>query len=316
MTKRSRIEGTLHRSLPASITIRAAQPGQTDDGLLRLQLSVSSEIPYLRTSWWDEPWIEVLGHKAQEVDLARFNGGAAVLANHDRYTALGNTPLAGIGKIESARLDGARLVCDIVISRREALADLRQDIEDGLVTNVSIGYLINERTLVKANGEGKPDEYRVTSWTPFEVSLVDVPADPTVGLGRSAAADARIQSPNPTPGYRVVDLSPAVGTTRESNTMDETTIAPATTQNAGNAPTSAAAQPRCPASPGRQLRPADRRARARARDQRPRQAARHRSTWPSAPSMPAPASTPSAPRSSRPRSTTARCARPSRPRSA
>lgn len=230
--KRSRIEGTLHRSLPASITIRAAQPGQADDGLLRLQLSVSSEIPYLRTSWWDEPWIEVLGHKAEEVDLARFNGGAAVLANHNRYESHGNTPLAGIGKIESARLEASRLVCDIVISRREALADLRQDIEDGLVTNVSIGYLINERTLVKANGEGKPDEYRVTSWTPFEVSLVDVPADHTVGLGR--AADARTQSPNPTPGYRVVDLSPAVGTTRESNTMDDTTIAPANTPTAGN----------------------------------------------------------------------------------
>jgi len=231
--KRSRIEGTLHRSLPAAISIRAAEPGQASDGLLRLRLSVSSEIPYLRTSWWDEPWIEVLGHQAEEVDLARFNGGAAVLANHNRYESHGNTPLAGIGKIERAWLANGRMECDIVISRREALADLRQDIEDGLVTNVSIGYLINERTLVKANGEGKPDEYRVTSWTPFEVSLVDVPADATVGLGRSA--DARTQSPNATPGYRVVDLSPAAGkTTLETRTMDETTTAPANTPTAGN----------------------------------------------------------------------------------
>lgn len=231
MTKRSRIEGTLHRSLPASITIRAAAPGQADDGLLRLQLSVSSEIPYLRTSWWDEPWIEVLGHKPEEVDLTRYNNGATVLANHDRHTAIGDTPLAGIGKIERAWLEGGRILSDIVISRRDALKDLRQDIADGLVTHVSVAYVINERVLTKSNGEGKPDEYRVISWTPYEVSLVDIPADHTVGLGR--AADARTPSPNATPGYRVVDL-PAVGATRESKTMDETTTAPANTPTAGN----------------------------------------------------------------------------------
>ncbi len=215
--KRQRIDGTLHRSLPATLTIREADPQQQDDGLLRLHLSVSSEEPYLRTAYWDDPWIEVLGHKDGEVDLNRLNGGASVLANHDRWTAVGNTPLAMIGAVDpgSASLTGKRLECDITISRREALADLRQDIADGLVRFVSVGYQINERTLVKANGEGKPDEYRVTSWTPFEISLVDIPADATVGLGRQAD-DAR-------PHYRVVDLPPAgqPGITSQERTMPE-----------------------------------------------------------------------------------------------
>lgn len=214
---RSRIEGTLHRSLPASLTIRAAEPGQADDGLLRLRLSVSSEISYLRTSWWDDPWVEVLGHKDGEINLTRFDGGATVLANHNRYNAIGNTPLAGIGKIEKAWTEGGRLMADIAISRREALADLRQDIADGLVNNVSIGYTIDERVLTKAGNGDKPNEYRVTSWTPFEVSLVDIPADHTVGLGRSAAGE----DPNPAnphsnarqaPAWRVIDIPPAEGT--------------------------------------------------------------------------------------------------------
>ena len=98
--KRQRIEGALHRSLPATLTIRAADDGQADDGLLRLRLSVSSETPYLRSSWWDDPWIEILGHKAGEVDLTRLNDGAPVLANHDRWSAVGTTPLAGIVVIE------------------------------------------------------------------------------------------------------------------------------------------------------------------------------------------------------------------------
>lgn len=200
--KRQRIDGVLHRSLPAQLTLREKSPDEVDDGLLRLELSVSSDTPYLRASYWEEPWVEVLGHKDGEIEMARLNDGAPVLANHSRYNAIGATPLAAIGAVERARLEDGKLLADIVISRREALADLRQDIADGLVRNVSIGYQISERVLTKANGDGRPDEYRVTSWTPFEVSLVDIPADATVGLGRSEESTA--------PRYRVVDL-PAAG---------------------------------------------------------------------------------------------------------
>jgi len=233
---KQRIEGDLHRWMPATLTIRAAPPadpaadpdadedGTPDDPLLRLHLSVSSDEPYLRASWWDAPWIEVLGHDAGEVDLTRMNGGAPVLANHNRTGAIGNTPLAGIGAIdlESAVLANGRLECDVTISRRDALADLRQDIADGLVRNVSIGYQINERVLTKQAADGQPDEYRVTSWTPFEISLVDIPADATVGLGRSADDSTQ-------PRYRVVDLPPAgrAGSTQEKIMAEEVIDKPA-----------------------------------------------------------------------------------------
>lgn len=212
--KRSKVEGTLHRQLPATISIRAADPAEAgqgaDQGLLRLTISASSETPYLRQSWWDDPWLEILGHKKGECDLSRFDGGAGVLlANHDRFTAVGDTPLASIGAIEAARLSGGRLELDIAISRREALADLRQDIADGLVRNVSIGYMINERVLTRQGKDGEADEYRVTNWMPFEVSLVDIPADATVGLGRALDAP---DPKNPQSRYRVIDLdAPSAG---------------------------------------------------------------------------------------------------------
>jgi HK97 family phage major capsid protein len=222
-TKRQRVEGTVYRSLPAELTIREAESGQEEDGLLRLHISASSEEPYLRQSWWDDPWVEVLGHKEGEVDLSRFNGGSGVvLGNHDRWTAVGNTPLAGIGVIEKAVLKSRRLELDIVISRRESLADLRQDIRDGLVRNVSIGYQIGERTLTKDNGDKAPSEYRVTSWTPFEVSLVDIPADATVGLGRSLDGSESAKT-----NYRVFDISPVAGTTQGVRKMDPVVEAPA-----------------------------------------------------------------------------------------
>lgn len=212
---RQRLDGTLHRQLGATLSIRELAPGTADDGLLRLRLSVSSEEPYLRQSWWDDPWVEILGHNAGEVDLSRLNGGAAVLANHDRYTAVGNTPLASIGAVERAWVEAGRLFADLAISRREALADLRQDIADGLVRNVSIGYSINERVLTR-EATDTAAEYRVTHWTPFEISLVDIPADATVGIGRSADDNTQPR----TPQYRVVDL-PALGRTSGATQMSE-----------------------------------------------------------------------------------------------
>lgn len=233
---RSRVEGTLHRVLPAQISIRsmpvdgsAGDSGACDateqaDAPLRLTISVSSEEPYLRQSWWEDPWIEVLGHKPGECDLSRFETGAGVvLANHDRYTAVGDTPLAGIGIIEGARLGGGKLETDIAISRREALSDLRQDIADGLVRNVSIGYLINERVLVRQGKDGEASEYRVTNWLPYEISLVDIPADASVGLGRSFDAPDP-KNPDPAVRYRVIDLDPPTAGESSQTSQGETSM--------------------------------------------------------------------------------------------
>lgn len=231
--KRQRVEGVVHRS--GTIALRSADTPTTDqpaeEGLLRLTISASSEIPYLRQSWWDDPWVEVLGHKSTECDLSRFETGAGViLANHDRYTAVGDTPLASIGAIEASRLANGRLEVDIAISRREALADLRQDIADGLVRNVSIGYLINERVLTRQGKDGEADEYRVTNWMPFEVSLVDIPADASVGLGRALDAP---DPKNPQSRYRVIDIpAPSAGAqpSQGERSMNTQTQAPAAEQ--------------------------------------------------------------------------------------
>lgn len=253
---RSRLEGQLSRVWHgAQVKIRLLEPegegpepeaeggseaSEAEAGqLLRLELSVSSEEPYLRRSWWDGDWIEVLGHKPGECDLTRLNDGAPLLANHDRWSTSGATPLAGIGAIEagSAKLEGGRLTLIALVSRRAALADLRQDIADGLVRNVSIGYSIDERVLTKST-EGQPDEYRVTLWTPFEISLVDIPADATVGYGRSA--DDSPAKPDLQPSYRVIPISPAAGATTGARSM--TTADP-------QAPAATPTAPAQPASP-------------------------------------------------------------------
>ena len=238
---RQRVEGQLQRTLPAELTIRELDPGQADDGLLRLRLSVSSETPVLRTSWWDDPWVETLGHTEGEIDLSRLNGRASVLGNHNRYAAHGKTPLASIGAVERAWIEGGRLMADLAISRREALEDFRQDIKDGLVSLVSIGYVINERLLTKGGANGSPNEYRVTNWLPYEISFVDIPADASVGVGRDMpdpedTPEARRDSPR----YRVIDLpaaQPAAPTQAPTVSTEGERHMPANTPVAGQAGT-------------------------------------------------------------------------------
>ena len=197
--KKQRIEGTLHRNFSAAGLITRADDGDESCENTRITLSFSSETPYLRQSMWDEPWNETLGHSPEECDLSRLNDGAPVLANHARRAAGETSPLANIGIVERAWLENGKGYADIKLSRRPELAGLLQDITDGIVKNVSVGYQIQERTLTQQNADGAPSDYRVTRWLPMEISLVDIPADATVGVGRSADAASPAH-------FRVIDL--------------------------------------------------------------------------------------------------------------
>jgi hypothetical protein len=185
-TRKQRVEGTLYRD----IEVRADNIINEEDRTVRV--SVSSETPVLRSSFFREPWVEILGHKRGEVNLDRLNNGAAVLYNHSRERA------DRIGVVESAKIVNHRVEAVLRLSKREDVNDIWQDIRDGILTNISVGYTIDERKLDRESGTGEPDEYRITSWTPHEVSFVDIPADPSIGVGRNHDGEL---------AYRVVDLN-------------------------------------------------------------------------------------------------------------
>lgn len=138
-----------------------------------VELSFSSELEYKR--WFG---IEVLSHEPGAVRLDRLNDKAAVLWNHDWDDQR--------GVVESARVDSDRK--GRATARFSKSADgeqLLQDIADGIITKVSVGYLIHGIKLQETRGDDT-DVYLVTDWEPYEISMVSVPADSTVGVGRSA----------------------------------------------------------------------------------------------------------------------------------
>lgn len=173
-----------------------------------VELSFSSEVEYER--WWG---IEILGHDAHEVDLSRLANKAALLWMHDWRDQR--------GVVESVRIDSDRKGRAVVrFSKSPAGEQLFQDIIDGIVTKVSVGYTIDGIKLVEER-EGV-DVYRVTSWTPYEISMVSVPADDTVGVGRSAEKPPEETQPPKAETAPSIEIPAATRTnTKDQNQMEK-----------------------------------------------------------------------------------------------
>lgn len=153
--------------------VRALAAGA--DGVRTYAISVSSELPVERMLFGRQS-VEILSHEATAVDMTRA-GGMPLLLEHDHSKQ--------IGVVESFNVANGRSEAIVRFSRSAVGADIEQDVADGIRRNVSIGYRINEMEFEGVDSRGA-DIYRATSWMPYEVSIVSVPADYTVGVGRAA----------------------------------------------------------------------------------------------------------------------------------
>lgn len=156
--------GVQHRFLAAGLD---AQP----DGTLRATLSSETPVERLFGN-------EVLVHTPEAVNLARAAMGLPLLLDHD--------PGQQVGRVENIRLEGRKLVGDIRLTERADMAGIVADVRNGIRPDISIGYIID------ANEPGtEPGTVIVTRWTLIEVSSVTIPADHTVGVGRSLTPSPR-----------------------------------------------------------------------------------------------------------------------------
>lgn len=135
-----------------------------------VELSFSSELPYER--WFG---MEILDHDERSVDLKRLRAGGAVLVDHDSRDQVGVVEEV---VISSERKGRAR----VRFGKSQRANEIFQDVLDEIRTSVSVGYEIREMTL--EGKEGDKDVYRVNSWSPFEISIVSIPADTSVGTNR------------------------------------------------------------------------------------------------------------------------------------
>ena len=132
---------------------------------------------------------EILDHSPGSVRMDFLkSGNAPLLMHHDMRQQ--------IGVLSGANLKNGVGYATARFGRSAAAEDALQNVDDEIYRNTSVGYRVHEMVLDSTkNGE---DTYRITDWEPYEVSLVGVPADSTVGVGREHPPDTP-QTNNPSP---------------------------------------------------------------------------------------------------------------------
>lgn len=140
-------------------------------------ISFSSEEPCERL--WG---VEILSHTEGAINLTRLNSIGCVLFNHNRDKV--------VGKVLRAWVENGRGYAEIEFDSDAESEIIYQKVKSGTLKGVSVGYRVitwEEVTANKKSGDGRfngPCDV-ATYWEPFEISIVSVPADPTVGVGRS-----------------------------------------------------------------------------------------------------------------------------------
>jgi len=150
----------------------ALEMSPVDQDKRTVRMAISSEEPVQRSFG-----MEVLEHSEEAIDLSFLKSGRApLLLDHD--------PEKQVGVIESVSLDDSarRLRATVRFGKGALAREAFDDVTDGIKANVSIGYSVQ-----KMERKDK-DTYVVKKYRIHEASLVSIPADVTVGVGRSSEA--------------------------------------------------------------------------------------------------------------------------------
>ncbi|MFA0194471.1 phage major capsid protein [Vibrio artabrorum] len=148
-----------------------------DDRTVELSFSSEHAVP----RWFG---FEVLDHGSGSVRMERFENGASALVNHD-WDDL-------VGVIDEARIENKTGRAKVRFGTSDRAEEIWQDVKSGIRKHISIGYMVHAMVLEKDEDDVRT--YRVTDWEPFELSFVTVPADPTVGVGRSLDISDKYQT--------------------------------------------------------------------------------------------------------------------------
>ena len=153
---------------------RQAEVGEIEQEERTVNLAFSSEEPVERRFG-----MEVLDHNPESIRLGRLRGSGALLVNHN--------PDDLVGKVESVEVADRVARAKVRFGKSDRANEIFQDVKDGIRSGVSVGYQIHKLT---EEGEKDSSVFRATDWEPMEISLVSIPSDATVGVGRSEDGEA------------------------------------------------------------------------------------------------------------------------------
>ena len=124
---------------------------------------------------------EILDHKDGAMDMTRLTEMGVVLYNHNRDNV--------IGKVTRAWIEDGKGRAEIEFDSDEQSEVIRQKVESGTLKGVSVGYMVDSWEEVMPGKQSADGRFTgpcsiARKWAPYEISIVSIPADTTVGVGR------------------------------------------------------------------------------------------------------------------------------------
>lgn len=164
-----------------------AEPATLDReaGTVRVTWSTGVEVPRRD---FEGPYIERLSMDPAHVRLDALRTGP-VLDSH-RQESWRDT----LGRVEAVGISDGAGWADIRLSRRADVAGIVQDIQDGIIRNISVGYTV-QRWEESIDGAGRRVKEAV-EWTPREISFVPLPADAGATV-RAQTMPETVETPPP-----------------------------------------------------------------------------------------------------------------------
>ncbi len=189
--------------LPALCVRATIAPSTIDLEARRVDVVFSTGAAVTRWDWTTGiRFIEKLSMDPAHVRLGRLNAGAPLLNTHSGYDL---SSVMGVVEDDSAKLSGKKGTATVRFSRRDDVEPYWQDVQDRVIRNVSVGYLVHRYEEIPAKGDNKLATRLAVDWEPYEISLVPMPADAGAQTrdGKSAAG-----TPASLHACEIVTLSP------------------------------------------------------------------------------------------------------------
>lgn len=140
-----------------------------------VKVSFSSENPVYRRDEDGSAYWEVLSHRQGDYDISRLNNKGPFLFNHDLNRQIGCCVRAWVA--------GQKGYAEVQFSSTEFADQMYRDVQEGTREKMSVGYRQTKLLSSMPGADGIP--IRRYAWAAHEVTLTPLPADDTVGVGRS-----------------------------------------------------------------------------------------------------------------------------------
>jgi len=170
-----RVSGT-----PPNITVDLpplsirADVATVDEEARTVELIFSTGAAVDRMDWWTgKRYLEKLSLDPKHIRLDRLNAGGPLLDSHSSGSVKDQLGAVVPGSVRLMKIEARATVR---FSKRESVGEIWQDVRDGIIRHVSVGYRVHKFE-EEAGKDNKIPVRTATDWEPYEISMVPMPAD-------------------------------------------------------------------------------------------------------------------------------------------